>query len=119
MDALSPRQCAELRADLVTLIDQLRDLLAASESGCRPVGLDQPIGRLSRMDALQQQQMAQATRQKHELRLGLAQQALTLLERGTYGDCRRCEEPVGYARLKARPETPFCLECQSEREGKN
>ena len=28
--------------------------------------------------------------------------------------CRRCEEPIGYKRLSARPESPYCLDCQDE-----
>ncbi len=38
------------------------------------------------------------------------------LEQGDYGDCVECGDPVGYARLKARPEAPFCIGCQSQRE---
>ena len=32
--------------------------------------------------------------------------------RGGYGFCRKCEEPIASKRLRARPEAPFCLECQ-------
>ena len=30
--------------------------------------------------------------------------------------CRRCEEPIGFRRLQARPETPLCVACQNQRE---
>ncbi|MCK5912686.1 MAG: TraR/DksA C4-type zinc finger protein, partial [Desulfuromusa sp.] len=33
-----------------------------------------------------------------------------------YGECRMCEEPIGYPRLQVRPESPFCLECQKQAE---
>ena len=42
--------------------------------------------------------------------------ALARIADGEYGACLSCEEPVGYARLKARPETPFCIACQARRE---
>ena len=29
-------------------------------------------------------------------------------------ECRRCEEPIAPSRLEARPEAPFCLDCQEE-----
>jgi DnaK suppressor protein len=38
--------------------------------------------------------------------------ALSTFDRGEYGLCRKCEEPIGYRRLSAKPEAPFCLECQ-------
>jgi DnaK suppressor protein len=77
------------------------------------VDLDQPIGRLSRMDAIQQQKMAVEQRRRIELRRGQLRRALGWLEDGGYGYCRRCEEPIGFRRLKARPETAFCLGCRS------
>ena len=60
--------------------------------------------------------MAQASRRNVERRARQVAAALEALEAGEYGLCRRCEEPVGYARLKVRPETPFCLACQGRAE---
>jgi len=117
MEELSSTQITELQQDLLQLQRELQTLLSSSAESSRPVELDQPIGRLSRMDALQQQHMAKANRLWHEQRLLQVQNALKAIDRDSYGACRSCEEPVGYARLKARPETPFCLHCQEEREG--
>ena len=35
---------------------------------------------------------------------------------GSYGFCRLCEEPIGFKRLQAKPEAPFCVNCQSRHE---
>ncbi len=117
MEELTVVQLAELRQDLLTLQVELQQLLEGSVQSSKAVQLDQPIGRLSRMDAMQQQQMAKANRQGHQQRLQLTESALKLIEQDRYGECRDCEEPVGYPRLKARPETPFCLSCQARFEG--
>ncbi|MDT8421671.1 MAG: TraR/DksA C4-type zinc finger protein [Desulfuromonadales bacterium] len=116
MEGLTQQQLTELQQDLIELQEGLLALLEKSFESSRPVELSQPIGRLSRMDALQQQHMAKANRQAHEQRLRQVESALRAIRSGSYGDCRDCEEPVGYARLKARPEAPFCLSCQEERE---
>lgn len=118
MEVLSQAQLVELQLCLVALQQELQTLLSTSSASSRPVELDQPIGRLSRMDALQQQHMAKANRLGHEQRLLQVENALKMIARDDYGDCRSCEEPIGYARLKARPEAPFCLNCQGAREGK-
>jgi DnaK suppressor protein len=118
MDELTAEQTAELRDVLVALRGELERLLDATREGTRPVDLDEPIGRLTRMDAMQQQSMSAANRGEHDLRLRLVQQALRAMEQETYGLCRKCEEPVGYARLKARPESPFCIDCQDAIERK-
>lgn len=117
MDDLTPAQREELRLDLEALRDALEEALGQAREGARPVSLDNPIGRVSRVDALQQQAMAQANRRSLELRLGQVRQALAAVAEGEYGICRKCEEPIAHRRLKSRPETPFCLDCQRSREG--
>lgn len=103
-----------LAADLRALQAELVAHLAETADTSRPVTLDQQaIGRVSRIDAIQQQQMAVAARQRAETRLALVKQALAAVDEDRYGECRRCEEPIGYRRLKARPESPICLRCQA------
>jgi len=115
-DELSDAQMARLHEQLLALRSELEAMLKSSTEGARPVDLDQPIGRLSRMDALQQQHMVQAGRENAQQRLQRVQAALALFARDEYGYCRLCEEPIGFARLNAQPEAPLCLECQGARE---
>jgi len=113
MEELSEAQIAELRAELVEMRAGLTELLHSMREGTRPVDLDQPIGRLTRMDAMQQQSMTSAGRHEADIRLKQVEQALSAVERGLYGLCRRCDESIGYKRLSARPESPYCLGCQA------
>ncbi len=114
MEDLTEGQIAELKIRLSTLSDELTASLESTRDDTRPVSLEEPIGRLTRMDAIQQQSMSAAIRRQTDLRLRQVAQALELARRGEYGLCRRCEEPIGYARLSARPESPYCLGCQDE-----
>ena len=114
MDELTEAQRIELIDTLKKLRDHLVQLLGATREGTRPVDLDELIGRLTRMDAMQQQSMSAASRSGYDLRLRQVRQALALNERDEYGLCVRCEDPIGYARLKVRPESPYCLTCQEE-----
>lgn len=118
MDELDEEQLEELRELIHLDCNELEKLLESSSASSKPVALDQPIGRLSRMDAMQQQQMAVASRQVQTQRLQLLRNAQQAIERDDYGYCRRCEEPIGIQRLRVRPESPFCLTCQSHAEGK-
>jgi DnaK suppressor protein len=115
-DALSEIQIAELRADLLTLGDELRATIDASKAAARPVDLDEPIGRLSRVDAMQQQGMVQANRNAAKARRAQIDAALARLEANEYGECLGCGEEVGFPRLKAKPEAALCIACQSSRE---
>ena len=113
MDELNEAQVIELLADLKRLQIELSDSLKDSEAAARPVDLDEAIGRVSRNDAIQQQKMAQAGRANVNRRLAQIAAALKAVEEEEYGLCRRCEDPVGYKRLKARPESPLCVDCQT------
>ena len=114
MEELTAAQLEDRRDALERLKSELEQLLEATRDGTRPVELDEPIGRLTRMDAIQQQSVSAANRRSIDLRLRQVVQALELIRRGDYGSCLRCEDPIGYARLEARPESPYCIDCQDE-----
>ncbi len=115
-EELTEEQRAELHQRLRDLADEIENALSASSDSDRPVDLEEPIGRISRIDAIQQQKMAKASRGRLQARLRAVEAALGRVARGTYGDCALCDDPIGYGRLTARPETPLCMPCQSERE---
>lgn len=117
MADLDDAQLTELQVDLEALAGELRAQIEEAEGGARPVDLDEPIGRISRMDAMQQQSMTQATRRAAQQRLVSTEAALRRLAEDEYGECGSCGEDMTFARLKARPDTPFCVVCQSQREG--
>tara|TARA_R110002167_G_scaffold41937_1_gene127858 strand:+ start:558 stop:896 length:339 start_codon:yes stop_codon:yes gene_type:complete len=76
------------------------------------VELDQTkVGRLSRMDALQGQAMAQETARRGALELKRIAAALHRLEIGEYGYCIRCGDAISAGRLQSDPATPTCIKC--------
>ncbi len=115
---VGPEELEHLRGLLIAARDEIAAALESGSAGVKPVELDEPIGRLSRMDAIQQQQMAKATRAALEIRRQQVAAALAAMESGSYGECRRCESPIELARLHAKPESPVCLECQQEIESR-
>ncbi|MBH46897.1 MAG: molecular chaperone DnaK [Halobacteriovorax sp.] len=90
---------------------KLQSELASLADSSKPVDLNEPIGRLSRMDAMAQQQMILGTKRNIELALTKIETALKRIELGTYGDCLECGDKIDEKRLKARPEATVCREC--------
>ena len=114
---LTESQTIELRKLLLGLKSELGSQLGSTGSDSQPVKLDQQmVGRLSRMDAMQQQQMAVATSQHAKTHLRQVMVALQAIESGDYGYCSECDESVGFARLFVRPEAVLCLGCQQAAE---
>lgn len=76
--------------------------------------LDQTrVGRLSRMDALQGQAMAQETERRRKNELQRIEAALLRVESGDYGYCVTCGEEISAKRLALDPSTPLCIDCAS------
>ena len=90
--------------------------LELASADAKPVDLGLSIGRLSRVDALQQQHIAVARRRELETRKRQLRAAMGRIEAGSFGECSQCEEPIGLARLKARLESSLCRDCQQHRE---
>lgn len=113
-------------ADIARFKQQLEamreDLLAsreAADEAARPVELDQTLmGRLSRIDAMQGQEMAKANQQRRRLQMQRIEQALQRIETGSFGLCAQCDEPINPCRLAFDPATPLCLECASANEAR-
>ena len=85
---------------------------AAGAEGRKTVELDQQaVGRLSRMDALQSQAMAQAQARRRQVERQRIRAALLRLAEGEYGWCIDCGEAIAPARLAADPAVPKCAEC--------
>lgn len=97
-------------------LQRMRDDLAAQQDSMhedtRPVELDQArVGRLSRMDALQGQAMAQETARRRQRQLDAIGGALRRIDAGDYGFCFACGEEIDPRRLQADPTNTRCIRC--------
>jgi DnaK suppressor protein len=112
MEQRSDIDLAALQAALQTRRADLLRLAASSEESRRPVELDQTrVGRLSRMDALQDQAMQLETERRRQLELQRIDAALERMAAGDYGDCVNCGEEIAARRLQLDPTTPVCIDC--------
>jgi DnaK suppressor protein len=114
--ALSVEQIEELKVDLSELEVSMQELLDKTEDGTRPVKLKDNAGRLSRMDEMHNQSILVANRNVIKNRLVEVKRAKLRIKDDNYGNCTECDEAVAFPRLKAYPEAPMCLDCQSKSE---
>ncbi len=113
--AMSQRRKSDLQAIKRSLEQERGDLLemsAAAAEERRPVELDQQsVGRLSRMDAMQVQAMAQAVEARRRGRLQRIETALQRVADGDYGYCTDCGEEILTKRLATDPTIAKCVDC--------
>ena len=99
------RECLE------SLAEGIKAYLTSSKESAGVVELDTSIGRLSRMDAMQNQQMAMELRRRKKNQLLQITNALNRIEQGSYGQCGLCQQPISEDRLEAFPEIVTCVNC--------
>ncbi len=91
---------------------ELTELSELSEDARAPVELDQQaVGRLSRMDALQNQAMQQAAERARKRDLVRIEMAERRLSEGDYGYCEECGEEIPDGRLAIDPMAERCVNC--------
>lgn len=92
----------------------LEEMSKLSEEARSTVMLDQQaVGRLSRMDSMQQQAMAEAQerqRQRDLLRIEMAERRI---RQDDYGYCTECDSEIPDGRLEIDPMAEKCVGCAS------
>lgn len=97
--------------------EELMRLSSAGEAEQEPVELDQSrIGRLSRMDAMQGQAMAQEIARRRAVEFNRVEAALDRISTGEFGFCVSCGEEIESKRLDLDPTVPTCINCAQRRE---
>lgn len=103
------------RKVLISLQDEIEQLSADSKNAADTVTLDQSkVGRLSRIDALQAQQMAQETARRRQLQLQKIDNALLRMDSDDYGYCFKCGDEISTARLNFDPASTRCVGCMDD-----
>ncbi len=102
----------KFKSQLLTLQAELAGLESLSKDSTATVELDQSsVGRLSRMDALQGQQMALEAGRRRKQELQRIRAALDRIENGEFGYCLSCGDEIALGRLAINPATNHCVRC--------
>ncbi|HDP55412.1 MAG TPA: TraR/DksA family transcriptional regulator [Bacteroidetes bacterium] len=77
----------------------------------QPVAPDNAIGRVSRMDAINNKAVAEAGLRQAEEKLNKLKFALGKIDSEEFGVCRRCGGDIPLGRLALMPQSLFCVNC--------
>ena len=85
-------------------IERLKELTA-------PIAPENAIGRVSRMDAINNRSVNEAARRKTVRRLKSLELALERSTESSFGLCRGCGAEIPMGRLLLLPESVLCVQC--------
>ncbi len=106
------KEIKQIKQKLLQLRSELQEHGETLKGATETVELDQAkVGRLSRMDAMQSQQMAQEEVRRRQHQLVKVEGALRRIESDEYGECFICEEEIDVRRLMFDPTNTRCIVC--------
>jgi DnaK suppressor protein len=114
MNRMDATALEAFQKQLEAMETELSESVDGNADSTAPVQVDSSIGRLSRMDAIQSQQMALGLKARQQQSLVRVRNALAAIRNGTFGQCRRCKAPIGTERLEAQPDAVLCVKCAEQ-----
>lgn len=108
---MTPAEKEEIKKAIEDRIREIEGSLQSLEDTAKPVEPDVSLGRLTRMDAMQIQQMQEANLEVARANIARLQESLKHIADDNFGQCRYCKGMIGFERLKALPESNMCIQC--------
>ena len=92
-------------------LKEIEEYLKKTEESAEAVSPDKSLGRLSRMEAIQDQQLILEARRRKKMQKIAVQSALQRIDNGQFGNCIFCGKPIAQERLEVAPESTTCVVC--------
>lgn len=77
----------------------------------QPISPENAIGRVSRMDAINNKSVIENVLRKAKERLHQLKMVIDKINDDNFGICRKCQEEIPLQRLMIRPESSLCVKC--------
>ena len=111
---MNSEQRQEIKNQIDTYIKALKHEIFELEEKTKPIEPDCSIGRLTRQEMIQEQQVNEHALNEARIRLNKLTYASQKVNKEDYGICMECEEDILFARLMLVPESSHCVSCKQE-----
>lgn len=92
-------------------IEELTERLKNLKEATKPQGLDSAVGRLSRMDYINNKSIDEANIRSSEAKLMGLERWLSLYKTEKFGKCSKCGQEINVNRMLLLPESNRCIQC--------
>jgi len=112
---MTPQERQTLKQKIIEEIAAQKVLIASLRETSKPVAPDNAIGRLTRMEAINDKSVSEASLASAQTKLSKLETALGKVDLPEFGICTLCEKPIPHGRVMLMPEHPFCVPCAENR----
>ncbi len=109
---MTPEEIKLIQNRLSSKIERTKVKIARMEDMTQPISPENAIGRVSRMDAINNKSVMEAALRTARKDLDAMESALRKINKGEpFGLCEKCKKPIPVQRLLLIPGSPFCVHC--------
>ena len=108
---MSPEEKQRLRQKIASHILKTQDDIEDIEKNTQPISPENSIGRVSRMDAINNKSVMEAALRNKKSKLSKLKVALSKIDSNDFGVCSMCKNPIQQGRLMFMPESTKCIRC--------
>jgi DnaK suppressor protein len=101
----------DLKKAMLEKLDELAVTIKELKKDTQPMGLDNAIGRISRMDYINNKSVSEASLRKAENDQNALHRWLELLDTDRFGKCVKCGNEINPKRLLLLPASTKCIRC--------
>ena len=101
----------EIKQTILNEISKTETLIAEYKELTKPVAPDDAIGRISRMDAINNKSVTEASLRQAEAKLKNLKRVLSRVGTKDFGICIKCGKAIPEGRILYRPESLTCVDC--------
>jgi len=102
---------AGIKALIQKEIEKTQNIIQEYEELTRPVAPDVAIGRVSRMDAINNKSVVEASLRKAREKLDKLNYVRDRVDKADFGQCARCSNTIPLGRILLKPESVYCVNC--------
>lgn len=102
---------AEIREKVIAEISKTEETIKEYKAMTKPVSPDVAIGRISRMDAINNKSVAEAALREAEIKLNKLNRVMLKIPSIDFGICLKCKKQIPLGRILIRPESLHCVNC--------
>jgi DnaK suppressor protein len=96
---------------VVKELEKTRQAIVDYKEMTIPEGLDDAVGRISRMDAINNKSVTQAALRQAEEKEKKLLYVQSQIGREGFGECARCGKPIPIGRIILMPHSSHCVHC--------
>ena len=108
---LNKDQIESLRKKILQKIAGVEEDMVDLKELTKPISPENAIGRISRMDAINNKSINDAALHNAKNKLVRLKRCLQELDAESYGLCRQCGEEIEFEKLLVMPESVRCVTC--------